>query len=130
MELIRTSECDLADRKSKSRLENIIDIEPSLSAAVVGNELVVSQVEAYGCRGMINFGGKCASPCLSARTYTVYLIRVRWKGRQWIVRRRFREFIEINDLIVDKELHAIFPPRSLWAKGTWCIFLLYIDMKA
>ena len=124
MELIRTSESGVPDQQASSKpvpaaiARRLSEDEDSISLGIVGKEVVAPQAKGNGCRGIGILEGPCAISCLSGRAYTVYLIRVRHKGCQHIVRRRFREFCALNDCIVDEELRSIFPPRSLCAKGT------------
>jgi hypothetical protein len=123
MELIRTSESCVPDRRASSKLTpreiaRQFEGEDCISLGIVGKEVVATPVRGNDCRSSISLGGPCAVSCVSGRAYTVYLIQVRHKGQHYIVRRRFREFSALNDCIKDEELRAIFPPRSLWAKGT------------
>lgn len=123
MELIRTSECGVPDRHASSKLmprdiARQSEGEDCISLGIVGKEVVAIPVRGNSCRRLISSGGPCSVSCVSGRAYTVYLVQVRHKGQDYIIRRRFREFSALNDCIKDEDLRAIFPPRSLFAKGT------------
>ncbi|KAM3578148.1 hypothetical protein VYU27_000244 [Nannochloropsis oceanica] len=91
--------------------------EDCISLGIVGKEVVAIPVRGNSCRRLISSGGPCSVSCVSGRAYTVYLVQVRHKGQDYIIRRRFREFSALNDCIKDEDLRAIFPPRSLFAKA-------------
>lgn len=130
MELTRPSENGVATDHAPSAIYRRLSGDTNaLTAAIVGKEVVAPQAKGDGCRGWANLGGPCALSCLSGRAYTVYLIRVRHQGLSWIVRRRFREFCTLNDWVVDKELRAIFPPRSLCAKGAFDSLFIDLDLS-
>ncbi len=121
---IRSSESEAPARAKPPRLsdEGLF----SFQAAIVGKEVLTPLAGGggggggsrgagvAGCRGG---DGPCALTCLVGRAYTVYRIRVRYKERQWIVRKRFRELCVLNDAVQDEELRTIFPPRSMCAKA-------------
>ena len=62
---------------------------PAASAMLVGRETV----RTWG-------------PCPLSR-HTVYLIRVRARGRQWVVRRRYRQFYALHQEIQDGALRCL-----------------------
>ena len=46
---------------------------------------------------------RSGGPCPLSR-HTVYLIRVRARGRQWVVRRRYRQFYALHQEVQDGRL--------------------------
>ncbi len=69
---------------------------PATSAMVVGRET------AYD-------GGGSSGPCPSPfARHTVFLIRVRARGRQWVVRRRYRQFLALHQQVQEGASPLLF----------------------
>jgi hypothetical protein len=86
----------MEEREPKQQQEGRLPTPPSpvTSAMVIGRETAVSSSK----KGE----GPCPSfPLLGRLTHTVYLIRVRARGRQWVVRRRYRQFYALHQEVQD-----------------------------
>jgi hypothetical protein len=116
MEMIRSSEDHGGVPPSSSSSwvprPRLLSDPKSLTTSLLKKEVIVphegggedeegSSRQQQGCR---TSSGPCALSCLVGRAFTVYVIQCRYKEKgPWTVRKRFRELVELNNIIQDGE---------------------------